>query len=92
MSEYIIKHVSDILNIPEEHRDEFYNDLKTAIDGVDALIALARLLGENKPLNEVFPEIRFTPDGKNEKRIIIQTDEDPPITNYPPTDNEGSEL
>jgi hypothetical protein len=68
---YKIAHITDIANVPTEHWDELFDDLRHGLTTLLAINAAMVAAGEHKPLAETCPCITFSPDGKREVSVSI---------------------
>jgi len=73
--EYTIKHISDILDIPEETFDDFLVDLKTVYEVSKNHREVMLILGDESSNSEFMPQVIWIDDGKHDTEINLRITE-----------------
>ena len=75
--QYSIKHIGDILNIPEDKFDHFLIDLKTTYETALAVREVTEMIGDKSPVREFLPEVLWIDDDIHDGpiKIIMQPPE-----------------
>lgn len=74
-NEYEIKHISDILLIPDDKLDHFLIDLKTSVEMAKNMRGITEVLGDVSSLKEFFPKMIWIDDDKHDSSIRIEITE-----------------
>jgi len=75
IKEYKIKHISDILEIPEDKFDHFLVDLKTVYEVSKNIREITLTLGDEASNKQFMPCVRWIDDDKHDGQFNITMSE-----------------